>query len=297
MKRRSFIGYFLLFLAGCSAVNSRSPEANTSSLKLPEKLRFAVTDVQGIDNLQRDYEVFRQELEIALNIPIEFFPVDSYTASAIALQNNKVDLVLTGPAEYVLTHTRTNAIPVIAITRPNYRSAIAISGTSQIKSLADLKGKKIAMLKLGSTSGHLGPTKFLIDAGLDPKTDYEVVMLGREGSLDALKQGTVDAWGGPIVDYEQFLKSANLTEADFPLLKRGDLLPSDVFMVNSYTPPATIDYIRSRLLESQEQLIEALSTPEANAKYKNSQLVSANDADYDPIREVYRAIGQGDFLQ
>lgn len=295
IDRRSFIGLTLLFLASCSAttqIANFAPAGGDGA----DALQFAVTDVQGLDKLERDYEAFRVALEVALEREIEFYPVNSYTEAASALQQGKIDIALTGPSEYVLIRARTNAIPVVAITRPNYHSAIAVPAASPVKTVADLKGKTIAMLKVGSTSGHLGPTEMLMEAGLDPKTDYQVKMLGREGSLKALKSGEVEAWGGPLIDYERFLREEGLSEADFTLLKKGPPLPNDVFVVNSNTDPQLIALLRDRAIARQQDLMAALSSVSANEKFQESTLVAVEDGDYDMIREVYRAIGEGGFV-
>lgn len=295
IDRRSFIGLTLLFLASCTAATQ------TANLTPPggdgaDSLKFAVTDVQGLDDLERDYEAFRVALEVALEREIEFYPVDSYAEAASALQLGKIDIALTGPSEYVLIRARTNAIPVVAITRPNYHSVIAVPAASPVKTVADLKGKTIAMRQVGSTSGHLGPTEMLMEAGLDPKTDYQVKMLGPEGSLKALKSGEVEAWGGPLIDYERFLREEGFSEADFSLLKKGPPLPNDVFVVNSNTDPRLIALLRDRAIARQQDLIAALSSVRANEKFQESTLVAVEDGDYDMIREVYRAIGEGGFV-
>ncbi|MGC9524281.1 MAG: phosphate/phosphite/phosphonate ABC transporter substrate-binding protein, partial [Limnospira sp.] len=257
LDRRSFMGLALLFLVSCTATTQTALFAPLGGDGV-DSLKFAVTDVQGLDDLERDYEAFRAALEVALEREIEFYPVDSYTEAVSALQLGTIDIALTGPSEYVLIQARTNAIPVIAITRLNYHSAIAVPASSPVKTVADLKGKTIAMLKVGSTSGHLGPTEMLMEAGLDPKTDYKVKMLGREGSLKALKSGEVEAWGGPVIDYEQFLQEEGLSEADFFLLKKGPQLPNDVFVVNSNTDPQLIELWRDRAIARQQDLIAAL---------------------------------------
>jgi len=48
----------------------------------PKNLKFAVTDVSGIKDLQRDYGLFRTTLEKILGIKIEFFPVDNPTSAS-----------------------------------------------------------------------------------------------------------------------------------------------------------------------------------------------------------------------
>jgi phosphonate transport system substrate-binding protein len=254
-------------------------------------LKLAITDVAGLEELEANYEEFRAEVAKALGAEVTFFPVENYTAATVSLKQGEIDLALTGPSEYVVINSRTNATPVIAITRPDYHSVIAVAADSGITSLVDLRGKTIAMSDIGSTSGHLGPTKLLIDAGLDPKTDLAIQMLGDEGSAEALKNGDVDAWGGSGTDYEDMLQD---DATSYPILVEGPPLPSDVLVVSSSLDPAVVELVRDRLVAAEAALVAAIAIHER--KYDGSSLVPANDEDYDLIREVYDAIGQGDNL-
>ncbi|NEP84477.1 MAG: phosphate/phosphite/phosphonate ABC transporter substrate-binding protein [Okeania sp. SIO3B3] len=293
MKRRNFIGSILLFITSCTATKNNTN--NSQIPNKPQKLRFAVTDVVDEEKLQRDYESFRAALEEVLATKIEFFPVDSLTMAAAALQLNQVDLLLAGPSEYVVINARTNAVPIVGVTRPNYRSVIAVAADSSIKSAAQLQGKTIALSDVASTSGHLGPTKLLMEAGLDPRSDVKIMMLGDDGSLETFKEGKVDAWGGSAIDYQYLLETENASEDDFPIIAKTDLLPSDVIIVSSKFDDLVVQDYKTRILNSQDLLIAAL-VRESTKKYQGSQLVVANDADYNLIRDVYQAIGEGDLI-
>lgn len=301
MQRRHFLLYSFLFIgAGCTTaitnVNDRAPETGSASpiVQKPAKLRFAVSDVQGMEDLQKDYEALRVVLGEMLNIPVEFFPVDSYIAAAAALQQNQVDLVFTGPSEYVVMRARTNATPIAAIKRERYYPVIVVTAGSEIKAVNDLKGKAIAMWEVGSTSGYLGPTKLLIDAGLDPKTDVKIELLAKQG-LPALKAGKVDAWAGSIRRYDKFLESEKLTEADLPILVKGPDLPPDPFVVSSGLDAGFVNEMRKQFFQNQDRILKAIA-PADGAKFTGATMVEVQDADYDMIREAYRAVGQGSFL-
>lgn len=296
MKRRHFFYYCLFLIAGCTATktsNGRVSNENTGNYL--QKLRFTVTDAQNLEELERDYGELRIALEQVLEKKIEFVPVESYVAAAAALQSDRVDFVLTGPSEYVVMRARTNAVPVIGITRPNYRTVICVSANSKIGSVKELKGKKIAMWEIGSTSGHLGPTKLLIDAGLNPKSDLKILMLGSKG-LPALRKGEVDAWGGSAVKCEKFLQDEGLSENTLPIIAKGPLLPDDLFVVNSKLNYDLVAEISDRMVKNKDKLLQSLLSV-AEGKYKGSKLVPANDSDYNMVREVYKTIGQGNFIQ
>lgn len=297
MKRRNLLGYSLLFIAGCTTgannTNSISKKAITNNI---EKLTLAITDIIGIEDLKRDYGAFSIALQEILETKIEFFPVENRTAAVPALLSGKVDMVFAGPSEYLILNARAKAIPIIAVERKDYHSIFVVRADSKIKTLTQLKGKTVAMRKLGSTSGHLAPTKMLIDAGLDPKTDFKTVMLDDKG-VQNLKKGEVDAWATASDRYKNILESEGLSEKDFVIIAKGPRLPSDIFVASNQLASSFIENVRSLMLKNQDKLIKSIVTAKANQKYQGAKLVPANDADYNMIREVYQKIGQDNFLK
>jgi len=293
MKRRNFLWYFLLFIAGCTgAVNN----TNAPGKKLPEKLRLAVTDVKGIEGLERDYGQFRQTLEEILARPVEFFPVENPFQAIAALKSAEVDLLWAGPSEYVVARARTNAVPLVTIVRPDYYTVIAVRKDSGISSLGDLRGKSIDMLRVGSNVSHIGGVKLLIDAGLDPKSDVKTVMSGVD-SLEGLKNGEVDAWARAPHQYRAALEREGASQSEYPLIAKGSQFPGDILVAGSHLEPEGVVKMRDRILENDDKLIQSIVSVAALAKFKNAKFTAANDSDYDIIREAYKAMGQGEFLR
>ncbi len=297
MLRRHFLWYLLLFASGCTAATNNQPSNNNSLLKEKDKLLFAVSDVLSLEELQRDYEPFRTALEEVLETKIEFFPIERFLEVISALQLGLVDLVLAGPSEYVIVKARTNAMPIVALTRHNYFASIIVRQDSDITSLADLKGKTIELGRIGSTGSYLGQIKMMIDAGLNPRSDLKIVN-SEEYHIKALKNGEVDAWGRTLHRYESSLQQEDVSESDYLVLAKGKPLPNDVFIASSKLEPMLVDEIRGRMLENQDRLLQAiLSVPGFTSKFKDATLAPAKDSDYDMIREVYKAMGEDDFLK
>ncbi len=297
MLRRHFLWYLLLFASGCTAATNNQRSNNNSLLKEKDKLLFAVSDIQGLEELQDDYGPFRTALEEVLETKIEFFPVDDLVEATTALQLGLVDLVHVGPSEYVIVRARTNAMPIVALTRPNYLSIIAVRKDSGIESLADLKGKTIELGEIGLTAGYIGPIKMLIDAGLNPQSDLKIVY-SKDYQLKALKNGDVDAWGRGLHRYKIALQQEGASDSDYRILAKDIQLPNDVFIASSKLEPILVNEIRERMLTNQDRLLQAiLSVPMskslATSKFKGGTLIPANDTDYDMIREVYKAMGEG----
>lgn len=296
MKRRKLLWYGLLFLAGCSAGKNSFNNSLKPPASAPETLRFAVTDVHNLEELNRDFGPFRRTLEEVLQIKVEFFAVANFTEAVPALLSNRIDLIMAGPSEYVLLNARANAVPVIGLTRPNYHSVWAVRAEDQIESLAQLKGKTIGMWKIGSTAGHLGTTKILMDAGLKPKSDYKAVMLGKK-CLSALEKGEVDACGLSTFQYEDLLQTEGASKEEFPLIAKGSPLPNDAFVANSLLGSDFIEYMGSQMLDNEDKLLTSLIATEANDRFQGVKLVGARDEDYEMIREVYREMGQEQLIE
>jgi phosphonate transport system substrate-binding protein len=158
-----------------------------------EKIRFAVTDVEGLEALQTEYGPFRDALAAATGYEIEFFPVSSRTAAVEALTSEQVDLVLTGPAEYVIVKHLTGADIIVGWQRPDYFAQVVTLANGKVKTAADLKGQKVSFGEVGSTSQHLGPAQALADLGLVYGKDYEAQIIKRNTAVEALIRGDFNA--------------------------------------------------------------------------------------------------------
>lgn len=295
MKRRNFLSLSLLSVAGCSFSKVQEITTNNYADNRPEKLRFAVTDVQGLETLETDYAPFRQALEKVVGIPIEFFPVENFIAAAPALLSGTVDLVFAGPSEYLILQAKTEAQPLIAVTRPDYYSVISVRANSDITNLANLKDKTVAMRTEGSTAGHIGAADLLLKAGLQFNEDFQVRMLG-DGGLTALLEGQVDAWADSNSRYDRLVKAANVMD-QLRIISQGDGLPNDVFVVRKTLDPIFTQFIQKKVVEKQADLLAALASTPANDKYGQSEFIPATDEQYAALRDIYRAIGQESILQ
>ncbi|MGP3927815.1 TAXI family TRAP transporter solute-binding subunit [Streptomyces sp. 8N616] len=87
-----------------------------------------------------------------------------------------------------------------ALTRlyPNY-TQVLVRADSDIESLEELKGKRVSIGAPGSGTEVIA-NRLLKAAGLDPAQDIEAERLGLPESVDAMKDGTVDAlfWSGGL---------------------------------------------------------------------------------------------------
>ncbi len=269
----------------------------TSTLERRPEYSIAVTDITGLEELKRDFQKFVDTLEKSSGFKIKFFPVSSRTVVVEALNRKKVDFVLTGPSEYVVLNTKTNAKPLVRFSRPDYYSAIVTLASSGITQAKQLKGKKIAFGDVGSTSYHLAPMQLLSDVGIDPRDDIKAINVSRHLGWKALKRGDVQALG---IKHEMFaiFRSAEkeLEPAHFRVVLRGPDLPDDVLVAGSHVSEDACAKLTKAFSDNSKELVKAILVGEGNKKYKGMKFIAGvKDSDYDYIRKMYKTIGYPEF--
>jgi phosphonate transport system substrate-binding protein len=265
-----------------------------------ETVRMAVTDVAGLEQLRREWSAFTEKMKDYTGYTIEFAPVTSRTAAVELLRSENVDLVLTGPAEYVVINKLTEAKPLLGFSRPDYFSGIIVMADSGITAVSQLEGKKVAMGDIGSTSSHLGPSAVLADYGIDPTQDIEVIHTADKIGYESLKRGDVAAWGTNYMSDFVPLRAAEtaLSPGAFRVIARGPDLPNDILMVGAHVSDEIAETIRAAVVEHSDDLIHAIVAEggEENQKYDGMQFIAeVKDSDYDYIRKAYATIGHPEF--
>jgi phosphonate transport system substrate-binding protein len=171
-------------------------------------------------------------LERKLGAKVEFLPVNDYPAAVEALVNKQVDLVWFGGFTHVQAQIRSGG-KVLPIAQreedTQFRSVFITQKDSGIKSLADLKGKQVSFGSASSTSGHLMPRNFLLEAGIDPDRDFKRVAYSgaHDATIASVVSGRVDAAALDITVWRKFVDD-----------KKVDTGKVDVF----YTTPAYFNY-------------------------------------------------------
>jgi phosphonate transport system substrate-binding protein len=255
-----------------------------------ETIRMAVTDVDGLENLQREFGPFKAKFEEITGLKLQFFGVSGRTAAVEAMAAGQIDFVLTGPAEYVVFAARTKAVPVVTWQRPDYFSHVVVLDDGKINAPADLKGKKVSFHEIGSTSRHLAPASLLKDAGLEYNRDYEAVFVKVNVGLEALRRGDLAALGMNRNDVAGVAKK--MPDLKIKVLIKSKELPDDVLIAAPTVKAATVETVKKAFLDKGADLMGAVLATEANQKYAGGTFKpGVADSDFDVIRAMYRAVG------
>ena len=261
-----------------------------------QTLAFAVTDVPGLEELQRERSTFKSEVERLSGLTIRFFPVNSRTAAVEAIALRRVDLVLTGPAEYVVFRARTNAVPVVIFSRPDYFANVLVRADGPYQSLADLKGKRVGFGPVGSTSRHLAPKQVFADFGIDPRRDIQPANLAMPVLVESLRRGDIAAAGMNHLDVTR-LRERN-PDVAWRVIARGRDLPDDVLVAGAHVPAAEVERVRRVFVDHSDAMVRAIITDGENRKYGGMRfLAGVRNEGFNYVRAMYRTIGQPQFSE
>ena len=268
--------------------------AASTTAQAADPIRFAVTDIEGLEALQQEFSAFEKALEEITGLEVELFPVNSRTAAVEAMKAEQIDFVLTGPAEYVVIKELTDAKIVVGWQRPDYFSQIVALSEGPVKTVEDLKNESVSFGAVGSTSQHLGPAQALADLGLDYAKDYNPQIISRNVAVEALIRGDIAAVGMNFGHLQRI--RAAFPDTSFTVVGRGRDLPNDILVARAGVSGEAFEKVRNAFLNDSGTLMEAILQGEDNQKYKGGFfLTEIDDSDYDYVREMYRTIGVDTF--
>ena len=222
MSRRYF-AKTLMAIAVCSV---------TATVYAQQVLRVTTIPEEAATEQIRKFGPITKYLERTVGMKVEFVPVNDYPAAVEALVNKQVDLVWFGGFTHVQAQIRSGGkiIPIAQREEDTkFRSVFISQKTSGIKTLKDLKGKQVSFGSPSSTSGHLMPRTFILEAGLDPEKDFARIAYSgaHDATIASVVSGRVDAAALDITVWNKFVSE-----------NKVDTSKVDVF----FTTPAFFNY-------------------------------------------------------
>jgi len=178
----------ILILGACS---SSSSSAGSNDDK-PKKIRLDYAFYSPTSLVLKDQGLLEEALKED-GVEVEWVQSLGSNKALEFLNSNSIDFGSTAGAAAFIAKSKGAPIESAYIYSKPEWTALVSKGDSSLKSVADLKGKKVAAT-LG-TDPYIFLLRALDEAGLKP-TDVEIVNLQHGDGANALIAGQVDAWAG-----------------------------------------------------------------------------------------------------
>jgi phosphonate transport system substrate-binding protein len=287
-------------LAGCGKKDSGA--------YVPKELTVQFVPSQNAETLEAKAKPLEKLLGDKIGIPVKVSVSTSYNTIIEAMASKQVDIGFLPPSAYVLAHdSKTPSAADIllqaqrfgvedATGKPTtelvdfYKSMIIVKADSPIKTLADLKGKKVAWQDVTSAAGYVYPAYMLKKAGVDPDKDVTgVTVKGHDKGVLAVLNGEVDAAA-------IFQDARTIVMKDFPdvftqtrVIGYSEKIPNDTISVR---PDMDKDWQK----KIQQAFIDIGKDPEGQKiisdVYSHKGYVVGEDKTFDIVRTVSKEVGQ-----
>ena len=286
----------VLLLAACS-----SPPAEVARAREP--LVFSGVPTASSITTQQTFLPIVDMLRRETGVEIRVQEPTGYEALVDGMRDGSIDIGAFGPQSYVVARERGARItPVSAQVKekgaaPSYRGFGFAHADSSIRSLADLRGRKVCYADRLSTSGFLYPSTALRAIGLDPASDtVPVFTSGHEATVLAVATGQCDA--GFAFD----------EMVDRHLVERGQVQPGQLTKIWTSGPiPGAPLAVADDLPEPLRQRIVSALQTKATADHLRANgfcqgecpvgdatawgYAKVDDSLYEPVRAACRAVG------
>ncbi|QFG00984.1 phosphate/phosphite/phosphonate ABC transporter substrate-binding protein [Psychrobacillus glaciei] len=286
-------------LAGCG---SSDEDGKTASGYEPKELTVQFVPSQNASSLEAKAKPLEKLLSDQLGIPVKVSVSTNYNTIIEAMASKKVDVGFLPPTAYVLAKEKNAAEVILQAQRlgvnedgtPSselvdfYKSLFIVKKDSNINSVKDLKGKKIAFQDVTSSAGYVWPAAMLMDNGIDPLKDVQgVTVKGHDQAVLAVLNGDVDA---AVI----FQDARNIVKGDYPtvfedtkVIQYTENIPNDTIAVRTDMSPEWKTKI-------QEAFIKIGESEEGHAIvrdiYSHEGYVKSDDSKFDIVSEYAKKV-------
>ncbi|MBM4763423.1 putative selenate ABC transporter substrate-binding protein [Bacillus sp. B15-48] len=164
----------ILFLVACGAGDEQDNEENSATeTENVQTIKIGMIPDQNTAEINRSMDDFAADLAEKTGFNVEFVPSVDYAALVTAFERGEVQLAWFGGLTGVQARNLVPEAEAIA-QRPideEFKSVFIAQADLEMESLEDIEGKTFTFGSESSTSGHLMPRYFMMQAGIDSKED------------------------------------------------------------------------------------------------------------------------------
>jgi len=214
--------------------------------KYSRRLRFSIVSYSEPEKIFKKGQAIKDYLEANMSLEVKIVVLRDYSSLIDLLKVGQVEVVWAAPLIYKTVKDSINynlLLKTLEGASPYYEGAIAVRKDSGIKSIEDLKGKRMAFVDEASTSGFFLQNKMINDLGHSSLTFFsEFEFVGsHDRALQLLYEGRFDAASVGLLA----MNVAGVDTDELAIIAKTPKIPNAPILVNNAVDPAT----RARIYE------------------------------------------------
>ncbi len=228
--RRQFLAASLALAALPFVTPLTHASQNDGSAAKPLRVVLVPADGGTEDGTRKDFQPIFNAVTQATGLQFDLKVGQSYGAVVEAMCNGAADIAWFGPVTYLQARSRgCSELLALAVDKGKsvYYSGIFARKDAGIDKIADLKGKRVALGDVNSTSSFNVPVAMMIQAGVQPARDLGAInMAGSHANvLKALSEGLVDAGGASFDSFEKAVNAKAIDPANIKVVAKSAPIP------------------------------------------------------------------------
>ena len=207
---------------------------DAGKLKNPSTIVFTYTPVEDPAVYESIFKPFTTHLASCTGKKVVFYQVQSNAAEIEAMRSGRLHVggFSTGPTAFAVNIAGAVPFAVKGTEKEfqGYNLIVVVKKDSPYKTLADLKGKKVAHTAPSSNSGHMAPMALFPKEGLTPDKDYKILFSGKhDQSILGVRSGDYDA--APVASdvFHRMGVRGQIKEDEFRIIWRSAKFPTSSF--------------------------------------------------------------------
>jgi len=212
------------------------PPRDPARQKDPSTLIFAYSPTENAAVYKAIYDDIMAHLGSCTGKRLVFFNVQSNSAQIEAKRAGRLHIALYATGAVGFAVNMAGAVPIVAHGSEKgvggYRVYAVVRADSPYRSLADLKGKKVAHVSPSSNSGNLAPRVFFPAEGLKPDEDYKPLMSGgHDKSLMGVHHGDYDMAAVASDIYDRMVARGEVKAETFRIVWQSENFPTSAYAI------------------------------------------------------------------
>jgi phosphonate transport system substrate-binding protein len=216
--------------------------ADPAKQKDPSALIFAWSPTENPAVYKSIYEPIMTHMGTCTGKRIVFFNVHSNSAQIEAQRAGRLHIALYATGAVGFAVNMAGGVPFVGMGNAQgvggYQVYAIVKADSPYKTLADLKGKKVAHVSPSSNSGNLAPRVFFAEQGLKPDDDYKPLMSGgHDKSILGVALGDYDAAAVASDIYERMAARGQVKADQLRIIWKSENFPTTGFVMSHDLKP------------------------------------------------------------
>ena len=226
------------------------PPKDPSKFISPDTLVFSYVPVEDPAVYESVWTDFLEHMSRVTGKKTKYFGLQNYAAEIEAMRSGRLHVAGFSSGSVPFAVNLAGAVPFAIMSRGKEKSGyhlivITQAKNDKVKTIADLRGKRVAHVSQTSNSGHQAPVYLFSKMGVVPGKDYQIIFSGKhDTSALGVVNGDYDAAAVADEVIRRMVARSVIKESDYKVIYTSPLFPTTGYTYAHNLEPKLVQKIK-----------------------------------------------------